>query len=122
VDVEPRHTIAEGIAIARPARGAQILAAVRETGGTIVTVTDQVRVAHTALARAGLYVEPTSAVCWAVDAVYADFFTEPRLARSCFAAEVVGKNKTVSRGCRRARSMALIVDPGGTRDRQCHRA
>ena len=59
-------TIAEGIAIARPARGAQILAAVRDTTGEIVTVTDdEVRVAQTALARAGLYVEPTSAVCWA---------------------------------------------------------
>jgi threonine synthase len=58
--------VAEGIAIARPARGAQILAAVRATGGTIVTVTDdQVHAAHAALARAGLYVEPTSAVCWA---------------------------------------------------------
>lgn len=59
-------TLAEGIAIARPARGAQILAAVRETGGDIVTVTDdRTRAAHAALARAGLYVEPTSAVCWA---------------------------------------------------------
>jgi threonine synthase len=59
-------TIAEGIAIARPARGAQILAAVRATGGAIVTVTDdQVRAAHAGLARAGLYVEPTAAACWA---------------------------------------------------------
>jgi threonine synthase len=59
-------TVAEGIEIARPARGRQILAAIRATGGTIVTVTDdQIRAAHTALARSGLYVEPTSAVCWA---------------------------------------------------------
>lgn len=60
------ETIAEGIAIARPARGAQILAAVRDTGGTIVTVSDgEVRAAHAGLARAGMYVEPTAAVCWA---------------------------------------------------------
>jgi threonine synthase len=59
-------TIAEGIAIAAPARGEQILAAVRETGGTILTVTDdQVLAASADLARSGLYVEPTSAVCWA---------------------------------------------------------
>lgn len=59
-------TIAEGIAIARPARGAQILAAVRDTGGTVVSVTDeQVRAAHADLARRGFFVEPTSAVCWA---------------------------------------------------------
>jgi threonine synthase len=64
IDGEP--TIAEGIAIARPARGAQILAAVRDTGGTIVTVTDdQVSAAHAGLARTGLYVEPTAAACWA---------------------------------------------------------
>jgi threonine synthase len=66
VGIEPRGTVAEGIAIARPARGAQILHAVRATGGAVVTVTDaQVHAAHAALARAGLYVEPTSAVCWA---------------------------------------------------------
>jgi threonine synthase len=64
--IEGKETVAEGIAIARPARGAQILAAVRETSGTIVTVSDdQVRAAHIELARAGLYVEPTAAVCWA---------------------------------------------------------
>jgi threonine synthase len=64
IDGEP--TIAEGIAIARPARGAQILAAVRDSGGAIVTVTDdRVAAAHAGLARAGLYVEPTAAACWA---------------------------------------------------------
>jgi threonine synthase len=65
-DITPHGTVAEGIAIARPARGSQILAAVRSSGGAIVTVTDDaVRAAHTSLARFGLYVEPTSAVCWA---------------------------------------------------------
>ncbi|MGC9543022.1 threonine synthase [Streptomyces sp. UG1] len=65
-DVPAYGTVAEGIAIARPARGSQILTAVRATGGTIVTVTDDdVRAAHASLARSGLYVEPTSAVCWA---------------------------------------------------------
>lgn len=64
--VAGQATIAEGIAITRPARGAQILAAVRDSGGTIVGVTeDQIRTAHAGLARAGLYVEPTAAVCWA---------------------------------------------------------
>ena len=66
VDITPNGTVAEGIAIARPARGLQILAAVRASGGAIVTVTDDaVRAAHASLARSGLYVEPTSAVCWA---------------------------------------------------------
>ena len=66
VETDTEPTVAEGIAIARPARGAQILAAVRATGGGIVTVTDdQVRDAQAGLARAGLYVEPTGAACWA---------------------------------------------------------
>jgi threonine synthase len=65
-EVRGSGTVAEGIAIARPARGAQILAAVRDTGGDIVTVTDdQTRAACAELARSGLYVEPTSGVCWA---------------------------------------------------------
>jgi threonine synthase len=65
-EVEVKETAAEGIAIARPARGAQILAAVRDTGGTIVTVSEeQIRAAHAGLAHAGLYVEPTAAACWA---------------------------------------------------------
>ncbi|MCV7321736.1 threonine synthase [Mycolicibacterium confluentis] len=59
-------TVAEGIAISHPPRGAQILAAVRETGGTVVSVSDeQIVRARADLAEEGLYVEPTSAVCWA---------------------------------------------------------
>ena len=64
--VAARPTVAEGIAIARPARGAQILDAIAQTGGAIVTVTDdQVRAAHAGLARSGFYVEPTAGACWA---------------------------------------------------------
>jgi threonine synthase len=66
VAIVPEPTVAEGIAIARPARGEQVLAAIRATGGVITTVGDeQVRDAQAALARAGLYVEPTGAACWA---------------------------------------------------------
>jgi threonine synthase len=79
VDVASGGTIAEGIAIARPPRGAQILAAVADTSGAFVTVNDdQIRAAHAGLALAGLYVEPTAAVCWA--AMQADLvaaFEEP---------------------------------------------
>ncbi|MGW4162415.1 threonine synthase [Streptomyces sp. NPDC004788] len=63
---ETRPTLAEGIAIPNPPRAAQILRAVRASGGTFRTVTDdQVRTAQLDLARRGLYVEPTAAVCWA---------------------------------------------------------
>ncbi len=56
-------TIAEGIAIANPARGPQILQAVRESGGFVTAVDDQeVRRALSEAARGGFYIEPTAAV------------------------------------------------------------
>jgi threonine synthase len=62
----PRPTVAEGIAISAPPRAPQILQAVRSTRGSIVTVEDeQVLRAQAALAKEGLFVEPTSAVCYA---------------------------------------------------------
>lgn len=60
VDLGP--TIAEGIRIAKPPRSRQILAAVRETGGDIVEVTDdEIRASLRQLFAQGLFVEPTSA-------------------------------------------------------------
>jgi threonine synthase len=57
------RTIAEGIATARPTRVAEVLRAVRETGGAIVAVEEtEIVEALRDLARRGLYVEPTSAV------------------------------------------------------------
>lgn len=62
----PRPTLAEGIAIPAPPRARQILRAVRETGGTFLTVTeDQIRAAQLDLARRGLFVESTGVACWA---------------------------------------------------------
>ncbi len=60
--VEPAQTIAEGIAINRPVRGNELLAAIVETGGSALSVSeDEIVRARNDLARAGLYVEPTSA-------------------------------------------------------------
>ncbi len=59
-------TEAEGIAIAAPARSRQILAAVRETGGLIITVPDAaIEAARAHLAQRGFYVEPTAAAPYA---------------------------------------------------------
>ncbi|MGX1881031.1 threonine synthase [Streptomyces sp. NPDC055287] len=59
-------TLAEGIAIPRPPRAPQILRAVRESGGTFLTVTeDQIRAAQLDLAARGLFVESTGVACWA---------------------------------------------------------
>ncbi|MGH9187378.1 MAG: pyridoxal-phosphate dependent enzyme [Acidimicrobiales bacterium] len=61
--VIPARTVAEGVAVAAPARGTEILAAVRSEGGTIVAVDDAVvEEAARLLARQGLYVEPTAAL------------------------------------------------------------
>jgi len=61
--IEKNETVAEGISTARPVRGRQILAAVRETGGAVLAVSDEETLrARDELARHGLYVEPTSAV------------------------------------------------------------
>ncbi|MGP3688243.1 pyridoxal-phosphate dependent enzyme [Streptomyces sp. IBSNAI002] len=68
-DAEPAAqlpTLAEGIAIPAPPRARQILAAVRTSGGTFLTVPDaRLREAQRDLARRGLSVEATAAACWA---------------------------------------------------------
>uniref|UniRef100_UPI0034DEEFDB pyridoxal-phosphate dependent enzyme n=1 Tax=Streptomyces flavofungini TaxID=68200 RepID=UPI0034DEEFDB len=59
-------TAAEGIAVPRPPRARQILRAVRDSGGTFLTVTeDQIAAAQLDLAARGLYVESTGVACWA---------------------------------------------------------
>ncbi|WP_328536920.1 threonine synthase [Streptomyces sp. NBC_00344] len=59
-------TLAEGIAIPRPPRARQILAAVRDSGGTFLTVPeDRIRSAQLDLAARGLFVESTGVACWA---------------------------------------------------------
>ncbi|MFE4910461.1 threonine synthase [Streptomyces sp. NPDC056652] len=59
-------TLAEGIAIPNPPRARQILRAVRASGGTFRTVTeDQLRAAQLDLASRGLFVESTAVACWA---------------------------------------------------------
>ncbi|SFD89162.1 threonine synthase [Lentibacillus persicus] len=67
--VEPVHntgTLAEGIAIAAPARGDEILRAIRESGGDVIAVSEESIVqARDALALNGIYVEITSAVNYA---------------------------------------------------------
>jgi threonine synthase len=57
-----RKTIAEGTAIKHPMRLREIIAALRESGGGTVALTeDELATALRRLARQGLFVEPTSA-------------------------------------------------------------
>lgn len=62
VPAEIRPTVAEGIASSKPTRVREVLSAVRTSEGGIVAVSeDEIITALGALAREGLYVEPTSA-------------------------------------------------------------
>jgi len=61
--IEARETIAEGVAIAAPVRGKEIVDIVRETSGEVLAVSDEeVEKALILLGRKGFYVEPTSAL------------------------------------------------------------
>ncbi|TAF34485.1 MAG: pyridoxal-phosphate dependent enzyme [Cytophagales bacterium] len=60
VSVQP--TLAEGIAIAEPVRGGQMLAAVRQSQGTFLVVSEaEIAQAFLLVAKQGFYIEPTSA-------------------------------------------------------------
>jgi len=63
--VSEAETLAEGIRVVRPIRGDAVLAAIRESDGTLLAVDEAaIQAGHNALARLGLYVERTSAVVW----------------------------------------------------------
>jgi len=60
--VDSKETLAEGIAIARPVRGRQIINAVRQTHGEFLVVSEgEIGKALTEACRRGYYIEPTSA-------------------------------------------------------------
>jgi threonine synthase len=62
VDTQIKATIAEGIASSKPTRVKEVLHGVRDSGGSIVAVSEaEIVDALRDLARKGLYVEPTSA-------------------------------------------------------------
>jgi threonine synthase len=64
--VAAQPTAAEGIAIPRPARGAEMLSAIRSSGGAVVAVPEaSIAPARADLAARGLLVEATAATAWA---------------------------------------------------------
>ncbi|HTZ38469.1 MAG TPA: pyridoxal-phosphate dependent enzyme [Stellaceae bacterium] len=65
-DFTARPTIADGIATVKPVRTAEVLDALRRSGGGVVTVPeDEIAPALLRLGRLGLYVEPTAATAGA---------------------------------------------------------
>lgn len=72
-EVENLGTLAEGIAIAYPKRGKQILKAIRETEGEVILAPeDKIIPAKDYLSKLGFYVEPTSAATFAGYIHYAE--------------------------------------------------
>ncbi|MCC6148354.1 MAG: threonine synthase [Anaerolineaceae bacterium] len=60
--IEKEDTLAEGIAIAEPLRGMQILRAVKDSGGKFITVhEEEIASALRGVCRQGFYIEPTAA-------------------------------------------------------------
>jgi threonine synthase len=56
-------TAAEGVRVPRPARAAEVLGAIRNSGGEVLAVDeDQILPARERLARMGFFVEPTCAL------------------------------------------------------------
>jgi len=66
-EVEPEGpTLAEGVAISKPARGKQLLHALRETDGRVIIIEEEeILNAQKSLAHMGYYIEPTSALALA---------------------------------------------------------
>ncbi|NIM10958.1 MAG: threonine synthase [Candidatus Aminicenantes bacterium] len=61
-EIKGKKTIAEGIAIAAPIRGNQIIEAVRNTGGHFIVVSeDEIKESLKEMCRRGYYIEPTAA-------------------------------------------------------------
>jgi threonine synthase len=64
--IDKKETLAEGIAIAEPIRGKQILAAVKKSKGDLIVVDDsEIKKSLRDLCQRGFYVEPTSAAATA---------------------------------------------------------
>ena len=65
-DLDPAATVADGIAVLRPAIGDAVLEAVRRGGGAMVAVTDEALLAAVATlaCEAGVGAEPAGAAAW----------------------------------------------------------
>lgn len=84
-EITPGATVAEGIAITRPARGAEILAAVRATQGSFITVSEQeIGDSLRTCCQHGWFIEPTAAAAIAGARRYAGAGSEGRTIVTAF--------------------------------------
>jgi threonine synthase len=83
--IDKRATLAEGIAVAEPIRGEQILQAVRRSNGNFITVSeDEIKFMLDYLCKSGFYIEPTAAVAAAGAAQISDTVAENSVIVSVF--------------------------------------
>jgi len=83
--IQKKDTLAEGIAIAEPIRGVQVVQAVRQSGGEFVAVSDpDIKATLKNLARQGFYIEPTAAAAAAGVSKYLSAHPQPELVVSVF--------------------------------------
>lgn len=83
--IKKEDTLAEGIAIADPIRGKQIIDAVRTSGGDFMTVSDaEVMDSLKEMGRQGFYIEPTSAATTAAVGRYVASMEKDELVVSIF--------------------------------------
>ena len=81
----PKDTLAEGIAIASPVRGQQILHAVRQSGGSFITVSEEeIKDSLLEMFKTGAFIEPTSAAVTAAVKKYAQSASHQELIVSVF--------------------------------------
>lgn len=79
--IQEGETRAEGIRVRFPVRGDAVLGAVEATGGTVIAVSEEELVrAWDVLGRAGLNVEPTSAVVWTAATLLLEDLPDPAVA------------------------------------------
>ncbi len=84
-EIEKRETVAEGISIAAPLRGEQILDAVKSCKGEFITVSEnEIKEALRWILRKGFYIEPTSAATVAGINKYLNRSTSDELIVSIF--------------------------------------
>ncbi len=84
-DLTIKTTIAEGISVGRPPRANQILSAIKESNGMVLTVSEkEIKKALNEIYKCGIYVEPTSATAWAGVKKYLKFSKRKELIVSTF--------------------------------------
>ncbi len=92
--IDKKPTLAEGVAVAEPVRGGQILAAVRASGGEFVTVSEnEIAAMLRDMHERGVYIEPTAAVAAAGAARCVNRFAGNALIVSVFTGHGLKSNK-----------------------------